>query len=79
MTDKNHRDPKGYVAALRLAAEAGDDAAVRDVADRLAGEPWPTVALVVYRVTSRGRPEAAWLSPRLTPVLLGAYDAHRST
>ena len=74
-------DAKTYIQRLRDAFKTTDDAAARDVAARLAGEPWPTVALVCYRTMAIARPddaESRWHSAHLTPVLLAAFEASRS-
>lgn len=71
-------DAKTYIQRLRDAFKTTDDAAVEAVARDLRGEPWATVALVCYRTMAIARPDddsTRWLSPRLTPVLLEAFDS----
>lgn len=73
-------DAKTYIDRLRTAFKNSDESAASEVAARLRGEPWPTVALVCYRTMAIARPddaESRWLSARLSPVLLAAFEANR--
>lgn len=73
-------DAKTYIEDLRSAYRNCDDSVVARTVERLRLEPWPTVALVCYRLMAIARPsdvESRWHSAVLAPVLLEAFEAHR--
>ena len=73
-------EAKTYIEDLRNAYRNVDDAAVVRLTARLRCEPWPTVALVCYRLMAIARPddeESRWHATRLTPTLLESFQTHR--